>query len=136
MTKIKVNHVAVVAQDFDTAVGFWRDIIGLDVTETEDNAEEAVKVAFLDAGNTEIELIAPTTEDSGVAKYLNKRGAGMHHLCLEVEDIDTVMADFEQKGVEMINETPRTRENGVRYAFTHPKSTGGVMIELYQLPKD
>jgi len=136
MTPIRVNHVAVVARDFDTAVGFWRDVIGLEVTETEDNAEEAVKVAFLSVGNTDIELIAPTTDDSGVAKYLDKRGPGMHHLCIEVEDIDETMATMIEKGVEMINEAPRTRENGVRYAFTHPKSTGGVMIELYQLPKN
>jgi len=136
MTPIRVNHVAVVAEDFDTAVSFWRDIVGLPVTETEDNAEEAVKVAFLSVGNTDIELIAPTTEDSGVAKYLNKRGPGMHHLCIEVEDIDATMTTMQEKGVEMINEAPRTRESGVRYAFTHPKSTGGVMIELYELPKD
>jgi len=136
MSPIRVNHIAVVARDFDTAVGFWRDVIGLPVTETEDNEAEAVKVAFLSIGNTDVELIAPTTEDSGVAKYLDKRGPGMHHLCIEVDDIDATMQEMAAKGVEMINEAPRTRESGVRYAFTHPKSTGGVMIELYELPKN
>jgi methylmalonyl-CoA/ethylmalonyl-CoA epimerase len=135
MSPIRVNHIAVVAPDFEQSMSFWRDVLGLEVTETEHNEAEAVDVAFFSIGNTQLELIAPITEDSGVAKYLAKRGAGVHHLCIEVEDIDTTMNKLREKGVELINEAPRTRESGIRYAFTHPKSTGGVMIELYEMPE-
>ncbi|MCA9904138.1 MAG: VOC family protein, partial [Anaerolineae bacterium] len=83
-----------------------------------------------------IELIQPTTDDSGVAKYLAKKGAGLHHLCIEVEDIAAALAHIAASGAELINETPRTRPDGTRYAFVHPKSTGGVLLELYQLPAD
>lgn len=136
MSGIKINHLAVVVPDVDEALSFWRDALGLPFNGTEEVPAEAVKVGFLEAGDSHIELVQPTTEDSGVAKYLTKRGPGMHHLCLEVEDIEAVMQQLSGKGVQLINESPRTRDNGTRYAFVHPKSTGGVMIELYEPPQD
>lgn len=134
MTPIKVNHIAIVAENVDDALAFWRDALGLPVAKTERNDEEAVEIAFLPVGESEIEIIAPTTEDSGVAKYLAKKGAGLHHICLEVADIDATMTQLTAKGIEMINDAPRTRDEGIRYAFVHPKSTGGVLLELYELP--
>jgi len=133
MPPIKINHIAVVVQDVETALHFWQTALGLPLHHSEHNENEAVDIAFLPVGEGEIELIAPFTEDSGVAKYLAKTGGGMHHLCLEVEDIEASMARLREYGVELINETPRTRPEGTRYAFVHPRSTGGVLVELYEV---
>lgn len=131
-SSIKINHIAVVVDDVTEALKFWQTALGLPLQHVEHNEDEAVDIAFLPLGEGEIELIAPFTEDSGVAKYLAKRGAGMHHLCLEVEDIDASIAHLTANGAEMINETPRSRPDGRRYAFVHPRSTGGVLLELYE----
>jgi methylmalonyl-CoA/ethylmalonyl-CoA epimerase len=133
MPPIKINHIAVVVQDVEAALHFWQTALGLPLHHTEHNDNEAVDIAFLPVGEGEIELIAPFTKDSGVAKYLAKTGGGMHHLCLEVEDIEASMARLREHGVELINETPRTRPEGTRYAFVHPRSTGGVLVELYEV---
>lgn len=135
MTPIKVDHIAVVVDDMNAALNFWQNALGLPLGGTETNEHEAVDIAFLPVGESRIELLKPTTEDSGIAKYLAKRGAGMHHLCLAVADIEAAMKQIAAQGVQLINETPRQREDGTRYAFVHPKSTGGVMVELYELPK-
>lgn len=128
----KINHIAVVVDNIDEALTFWHTALGLPLAQIEHNEGEEVDIAFLPLGEGEIELIAPFTEDSGVAKYLAKRGSGMHHLCLEVEDIDALMGQLVANGIELINETPRTRPDGRRYAFVHPRSTGGVLLELYE----
>lgn len=135
MPPIKVNHIAVVVEDIETALSFWRDALGLDLQHTERNEEEVVEIAFLPVGESEIELLAPITEDSGVAKYMAKKGAGLHHVCIDVEDIDATMQRLVEHNIEMINDSPRTRPDGTLYAFVHPKSTGGVLLELYQPPK-
>ncbi|MEM6282782.1 MAG: methylmalonyl-CoA epimerase [Chloroflexota bacterium] len=132
MAVLKVDHIAVVVADMDAALYFWRDALGLPLEATETNEAEAVDVAFLPVGETRMELLQPTTEDSGIAKYLQKRGAGMHHVCVAVNDIDAAMQQLTAHAVELINEMPRTREDGTRYAFIHPKSTGGVLVELYE----
>jgi len=130
----KINHIAVVVPDVQQALSFWRDALGLDLQRIEHNAQEGVDIAFLPIGNEgEIELIAPTTPDSGVAKYLTKTGGGLHHLCLEVDDLAAALDGLKAKGVELINAEPRIREDGIRYAFIHPRATGGVLLELYQL---
>lgn len=135
MPQIKINHIAVVVPEIDSALGFWRDALGLTLERTERNDTEGVEIAFLPTGESEIELIAPTAEDSGVARYLAKTGGGLHHLCLEVEDIDAALAQLAAHNIELINEQPRTRPDGIRYAFVHPRSTGGVLVELYELVK-
>jgi methylmalonyl-CoA/ethylmalonyl-CoA epimerase len=132
MTPIKIDHLAVVVSDMDAALNFWEKALGLTVSATEHNEHEAVDIAFLPIGEARVELLKPTTDDSGISKYLAKRGAGMHHLCLAVSDIEAAIKQIAAEGVELINETPRTREDGTRYAFVHPKSTGGVMVELYE----
>jgi methylmalonyl-CoA/ethylmalonyl-CoA epimerase len=134
MPPIKINHIAVVVQDVETALNFWHKALGLPLQHTERNDDEAVEIAFLPVGDGEIELIAPTTDDSGVAKYLAKTGGGLHHICIEVEDIVASLAQLSANGAELINAEPRTRPDGTQYAFVHPKSTGGVLLELYQLP--
>ncbi len=130
----RINHVAVVVEDLDAALTFWRDALGLPLAKTEDNPGENVMIGFLPVGESEIELLQPTDPDSGIGKYLAKRGAGMHHICIEVDDIEAVMQRLVDHGVELINAVPRTRDDGTRYAFVHPKSAGGVLVELYEVP--
>lgn len=131
----KLNHIGLVIDDMDAAMKLWRDTLGLPVSKTETNTREEVEIVFLQAGEGAVEIISPTTPDSGIAKYLAKKGAGTHHVCIEVDDIEAAMAKLTDAGYDLINETPRTRHDGTLYAFTHPKSTFGVMIELYQEQK-
>lgn len=129
----RINHVAIAVDDMDKSLSFWRDALGIELHELRDVPAENSRVAFLPLEGAEIELVQPTTEDSGLAKYLAKRGPGMHHVCLEVDDIEGMMAQLRQKGIRLINEEPRTAADGKRYAFIHPESTSGVLVELYQV---
>ncbi|MBK6791640.1 MAG: methylmalonyl-CoA epimerase [Anaerolineales bacterium] len=134
MPQIKaINHVAVVVEDMEKSLAFWRDALGLTLHELRDVPAEKSQVAFLPLAGAEIELVMPTSDDSGIAKYLAKRGQGMHHLCLEVDDIAGMMMQLRSKNIRLINEEPRTAADGKRYAFIHPESTGGVLVELYQV---
>lgn len=135
MPAIKINHIAVVVEDVNTALHFWQTALGLPLHHLEHNEGEEVDIAFLPVGEGEVELIAPFTETSGVAKYLAKKGAGLHHLCIEVDDIDAAMTQIKAAGAEMITDAPKVRPDGTKYAFVHPKSTGGVLLELYQTVK-
>lgn len=135
MAQVKrIDHVAIVVEDVQQALTFWRDALGLPLAKVERNADEEVDIAFLPLGESEIELIAPLNQTSGVAKYLAKRGMGMHHLCVEVEDLDGVVTRLRQHGIELINDVPKVNDHGVRYCFVHPKSAKGVMLELYEKP--
>jgi methylmalonyl-CoA/ethylmalonyl-CoA epimerase len=129
----KINHVAVVVDDMDKALSFWRDALGMELHELRDVPVEKSQIAFLPLEGSEVELVMPTSDDSGIAKYLSKRGAGMHHICLEVDDILSMLAQLQAKGVRLINEEPRTAADGKKYAFIHPESTSGVLVELYEL---
>jgi methylmalonyl-CoA/ethylmalonyl-CoA epimerase len=129
----QINHVAIVVEDIDDSLSFWRDALGIEMHELRDVPAEKSKVAFLPIAGSEIELVQPTTDDSGIAKYLAKRGQGMHHVCLEVDDIDGMLAQLKAKGVRLINEQPKTASDGKRYAFIHPESSSGVLVELYQI---
>jgi methylmalonyl-CoA/ethylmalonyl-CoA epimerase len=136
MPKInRINHVAILVDDIDKSLAFWQDALGMDLSHIQDIPAEKSRVAFLPLGNSEVELVEPTTDDSGLARYLEKRGPGMHHICLEVDDIDGMLLELNKKGIELINETALTEYSGRRYAFIHPKSAFGVMVELYELPK-
>ncbi|GAB4538707.1 MAG: methylmalonyl-CoA epimerase [Anaerolineales bacterium] len=128
-----IHHVAIVVEDMEKPLAFWRDALGLPLQELRDVPAEQSQVAFLPVGNGEVELVQPTTPDSGVAKYLAKRGQGMHHLCLEVDDIVEMLKRLKAQNIRLINEEPRSGADGKRYAFIHPESTGGVLVELYQL---
>lgn len=132
MTPVKIDHIAIAVTDMEDALRFWRDGLGLDFGGIESVPAEAVDIAFLATENAHIELVRPTTEDSGIARHIAKKGTGIHHVCLAVADIESAMAHLVHLGFELINETPRTRDNGTLYAFIHPRSTGGVLVELYQ----
>jgi methylmalonyl-CoA/ethylmalonyl-CoA epimerase len=135
MPKIKrIDHVAILVDDLENTLSFWRDALGMELTHVEDVPAEKSMVAFLPVGDSEVELVKPTTSDSGLARYLEKRGPGMHHVCLEVDDIEGMLARLKEKGIQLINETPMTGSGGRKYAFIHPKSANGVMVELYELP--
>lgn len=134
MPEIKaVHHVAVVVENVEKSLNFWRDALGMKLHELRDVPAEKSIVAFLPLAGAEVELVQPTTDDSGIAKYLAKRGAGMHHICLEVDDIDGMLSQLKQKNIRLINEEPRLANDGKKYAFVHPESTGGVLVELYQI---
>ncbi len=131
---VKIDHIAILADDMDKSLNFWRDALGMELTHVEDVPAEKSMVAFLPVAGTEIELVKPTTDDSGLARYLEKRGPGMHHVCLEVDDIAGMLEQLKSRGIQLINESPMEGLGGRKYAFIHPKSTNGVLVELYQLP--
>lgn len=137
MPKIKrLDHIAIVVDDIEGALGFWRDALGLELDHVEDIPEQESLVAFLAVGGSEIELVEPTSDDSGVARYLQKRGPGMHHICLQVEALESTLAELKAKGVRLINETPIEGSGGKHLAFIHPESTQGVLVELYELNQE
>ena len=129
----QINHVAVVVDNMEKALSFWRDALGMELQGLREVPTEKSQVAFLPLPGSEIELVQPTTDDSGIAKYLAKRGPGMHHICLEVDNIEEMMSQLRTKGVRLINEEPRLAADGKKYAFIHPESTSGVLVELYQI---
>ena len=135
MPKIKkIDHVALVVSNIDEALEFWGDALGIALDHQEEIPREHSAIAFLPVGDSEIELVQSTSDDSGVAKYLEKRGPGMHHICLEVDDIDAMLAQLKEREVQLIHEEPVVAESGKKYAFIHPKAAFGVLVELYELP--
>ena len=128
----KINHVAIVVRDIEESLKFWETALGLKLHHVEEVPSQASKVAFIPVGESEIELVQPTTEDSGMAAYLDKRGEGMHHLCIEVDDIEAKMQELKDAGVRLINDTPQVLP-GRKMAFIHPKAASGVLVELYEI---
>jgi methylmalonyl-CoA/ethylmalonyl-CoA epimerase len=128
----KINHVAVAVEDISKAAQFWESVLGLKLDRIEEVESQHAKVAFFPCGESEVELVEPTDTESGTARFLQTRGPGIHHLCLEVDDIDKALEELKAKDVRLINETAIVRE-GRKMAFIHPKSSGGVLIELYQI---
>jgi len=134
MSEIKrIDHIAVVVEDLEEALVFWQEKLGLPLDHIETIESMSVRIAFLPVGESEIELVQPTSTDSGVARFLRKRGPGLHHLCLEVDDLAAKLDQLSARGVRLIDEQPVVMEDGRQLAFLHPKSTRGVLIELYQL---
>jgi methylmalonyl-CoA/ethylmalonyl-CoA epimerase len=128
----KVNHIAIVVENIENALEFWQGQLGLALDHIEDVPSQASKVAFLPVGEGEVELVEPTDPESGLAKYLEKRGEGMHHLCFQVDDIEAMLDLLKEKDVRLINESPVDLP-GRRMAFIHPKAANGVLIELYEI---
>lgn len=133
MAKIlKINHIGLAVSDSESARDFWEGALGLKVDHVENVIAQKSQVTFIPVGESEIELVKPLSDDSTVAKFLTDRGPGMHHLCLEVDDMAEMLDVLRKKGVRLINDVP-LEEPGRKMAFIHPKSTGGVLVELYQL---
>jgi methylmalonyl-CoA/ethylmalonyl-CoA epimerase len=131
VTIIRIDHVAVVVENLAAALSVYRDALGLVVSKQETIPEQDVKMAFLPSGDSEIELLEPINPDSGIGRYLARRGEGLHHICLEVDDIQASLAELKARGAQLIDETPRRGAYGL-IAFIHPKGTHGVLIELLQ----
>ena len=129
----RIHHVAVVVEDIQAVLGFWGKALGLELTHTEEVADQQAKIACFPTGESEIELVEPTSETSGMARYLTKRGPGMHHICFEVDDLIQALATLKAQGIRLIDETPRPGGAGKRIAFIHPESTQGVLVELCEL---
>jgi len=129
---LKINHVAVAVNDSQESLSFWRDALGLRIKENRLVPEEDVRVTFLPIADCEIELVQPTVEGSGLTRFLEKRGQGLHHVCLEVDDLDGLIIQLKEKKVRFIGDTPRVSSDGRKYAFVHPDSTSGVLVELYE----
>jgi methylmalonyl-CoA/ethylmalonyl-CoA epimerase len=129
----RIHHIAMVVEDMEGALSFWRDALGLELALEEAVPEQQARVAFLPVGEGEVELVKPTSETSGMAKYLAKRGPGIHHVCVEVDNLAEMLAQLKVKGVRLIDETPRLGSGGKKYAFIHPESAKGVLVELYEL---
>lgn len=132
----KINHVAVVVEDIAQAKKFWVDALGLTLGGEAYVPEQEVTIAFLPVGDSEVELLAPINDTSGVARYLQKRGSGMHHICFEVDDIEAMLARLKAADIPLIDEQPKVSADGKKLAFVHPKGTNGVLVELYELPKN
>lgn len=127
-----IDHIAIVVRDLDAALHFYRDALGLEVIEREYVAQEQVEVASLALGDASVELVQPVAAGSGIARFLEKRGEGLHHVCLNVDDIELAMEQLRQSGADLTTETPRVRSDGRRYVFVHPQSAHGVLVELYE----
>lgn len=132
----RINHIAIIVDNIDAALDFWEQALGLQVSHIEEATEQEAIVAFLPSGQSEVELVEPTTKSSGIARYLMRHGPGMHHICFEVDNIDRMLARMKQLGVTLINQEPTIGTGGKKIAFIHPKSTGGVLVELYELTPD
>ncbi|GIK55177.1 MAG: hypothetical protein BroJett015_08400 [Chloroflexota bacterium] len=131
----KISHIAIVVPKLDQATSFWAAALGLDVSHQEHVPDQGVDVAFIPVGESDIELLEPIDPASGVARYLEKRGPGMHHICLEVDDMAATLARLKAANVPLINEEPTISADGKKIAFVHPKGTNGVLVELYELPE-
>jgi methylmalonyl-CoA epimerase len=131
----KIDHIGVAVKSIEEALIFYQDL-GLKVAHTEAEWEQRVVVAFMPAGESEVELIEPIDKDGPMARFLQKRGEGMHHICFEVIDIQRFLAHLQERGVELIDEEPRIGTGGKRIAFIHPREAHGVLVELYEKAPD
>lgn len=132
----RIDHIAIIVRDIEQALVFYRDTLGIAPGEIQEVPSEQVRIAFLPMGGpggSEIELIEPTAPDSSLATFLEKRGEGLHHICLEVENIDAELADMREKGAPVLDKQPRIAADG-RAIFLHPKGTNGVLLELLEKP--
>lgn len=128
MRPTRIAHVGIAAASIDALIPFYRDVLGLPETPLDDS--DGARIAGLAAGDSLIELLEPVDSASPIAKYLDKRGPGIHHICFTVGDLDATLARCRRAGITLIDETPRIGAEGKRIAFLHPKSTGGILIEL------
>jgi methylmalonyl-CoA/ethylmalonyl-CoA epimerase len=128
----QLDHVAIAVKDLDAAVAFYEGVLGLKCQGRERVPDQLVDIAFFGEGPGRIELICPFTPDSGVAKFLQKRGEGLHHICLEVVDLKAALTELKTQGFPLLDEAPRLGAGGAEIAFLHPRAASGVLLELKQ----
>src|SRR6266404_8790048 len=129
---MKIDHIGIATRGIKDAMSFYLDALGLEVIETEEVAEQKVRVAMLPIGESRIELLEATSEDSPISRFLEKRGPGIHHIAVRVDDIRVALASLRASGARLIDEEPRNGAGGCLVAFVHPSSTGGVLLELVE----
>ena len=132
---MKIHHIGIATKEIDGAASLWRDLLGLQPDHTEDVPGQKVRVCMLPLADSRLELLEPMSEDSPISGFLGKRGGGIHHIAVSVEDIRESLADLKAKGARLIDEEPRMGAGGCLVAFIHPSSTGGVLLELVQEPQ-
>ena len=130
--KASIDHIGIAVGDLGQSLRFFRDALGLELDAPEDVPSQRVRAHFLQAGDAALELVEPTADDSPIAKYIARRGPGIHHVALRVDDIVAALAELKAKGVRLIDETPRPGAHHSLVAFIHPSSTHGVLVELKQ----
>jgi len=132
---MKIDHIGIATEAIAGSVGFWRDTLGLEVGQIEEVSQQKVRVCMLPVGESQVELLEATSPDSPISKFLEKRGQGIHHIAVRVDDIRAMLAELKAKGARLIDQEPRTGAGGCLVAFIHPSSTGGVLLELVQRPQ-
>ena len=132
---MKINHLGIATKSIEDALTFWVNGLGLKNVHTEVVEDQKVRVAMLPVGDSRIELLEPTSDDSPISKFLEKRGGGIHHVAVEVDDIRAALADMKSKETRLIDEEPRAGAEGCLVAFVHPAASNGVLLELVELPK-
>ena len=134
--KATLDHIGIAVGDLSQALAFYRDALGLEVEPPEEVASQRVRAHFVPVGEATLELLEPTAPDSPIAKFVEKRGPGVHHITLRVDDIREALARLKARGIRLIDESPRAGAEGALIAFVHPASTHGVLVELKQRLKD
>jgi len=129
---MKINHLGIATNGIEEALKFWADGLGLENVHTEVVEDQKVRIAMLPVGESRIELLEPTSDDSPISRFLEKRGGGIHHIAIEVEDIIAALARLKAQGVRLIDESPKVGAEGCLVAFVHPAATNGVLLELVE----
>ncbi|MDR2174530.1 MAG: methylmalonyl-CoA epimerase [Synergistaceae bacterium] len=130
MNPTVIDHIGIAVKSIEGALKFWEGSLGIKCTGVEEVAEQKVKTAFLPVKDTEVELLEPTADDSPVAKFIEKKGEGIHHLAIRVPDLQKALSELKEQGVRLIDEKPRKGAGGATIAFVHPAATGGILLEL------
>ncbi len=131
----KINHIAIAVRSISEAAQFYEEKLGLKLTDIEEVPERGVRVGFIPIGEVRIELVEPLSLDSTIQKFLEERGPGLHHICFEVDALASELTRLSTAGVKLIDQSPRTGAHGTKVGFIHPRASGGVLIELSQLPE-
>lgn len=129
---MKVDHIGIATRDLKEGLTVWRDVLGLEVSTTEEIDEQGVRVAMLRIGDIKVELLEALRSESAIGKFISKRGPGIHHIAIEVPDIHAALSELKGKGARLVDESPRVGVGGCLVAFIHPSSTNGVLLELIQ----
>ena len=136
MTVERIDHIGIAVRSIKDVLPYYRDVLGLRYVGEEEVPDQKVRVAFLEIGESRIELLEPTNDDSPISGFLDKRGGGMHHIAVLVEDIEEALQRHKEAGSRLIDERPRNGAHGMRIAFVHPQTTAGVLLELCQHSSD